>query len=173
MSYNSSFIPTPVLPAPTVQSQASGNPNTYTLPVPSQDLFQNNALNQYNAPIRQLMHAYSQLQLTNLTMAGTLPVPPVVPAPPALPRSLSGPAPQFGIPTMPQPHPVLPINPSSILEYVRLQHSTNHLTVASQLVPPHSHMHHHRTSAPANSHETRGHRDSNRSRNAMNMAKRF
>ncbi len=33
------------------------------------------------------MHAYSQLQLTSPTMAGALPVPPVVSAPPALPSA--------------------------------------------------------------------------------------
>ncbi len=100
-------------------------------------------------------------------------MPSVVPAPPAPPISLSGPAPQFGIPTMPQSHPVLPIVPPSIPVYVPPQQSTNHPAVASQFVPPNSHAHHHCTSALANSNEIRGYRDSNGSRNAMNMAKGF
>ncbi len=48
-----------------------------------------------------------------------------------------------------------------------------HSTVALQFVPPHSHAHHHHNTAPANSNKTRGHRDSNASRNAMKMVKRF
>ncbi len=173
LSYNSSFIPPPIIPTATVQAQASRTPTTSSLPVSSQGLFQNNSLNQYNAAIRQLMHVYSQLQLTNPTMAGALPVPPVVPAPPAPPIKLSGSAHQFGIPIMPQSHPVPPIVPSSIPVYVPPQHSTHDPTVASQFVPPHSQAHHHHTSAPANSNDIKGHRDSNGSRNAMNMAKSF
>ena len=119
------------------------------------------------------MNAYSQLQLTNLTLAGALPVPPVVSTPPAPPISLSGSAPQFGIPTMAQSYTVPLIVPSSVPVHVPPHHSTNHPTVASQFVPPHSRAHHHYKSAPANSDETRGHRDSNGSRNAMNMAKCF
>ncbi len=104
LSYNSSFIPPPALPTATAQAQASGTTTTSTLPVSSQDLIQNRALNQYNASIRQLMHTYSQLPLMNPTMAGALADPLVVPAPPAPPFSLSGPAPQFGIPIMLQSH---------------------------------------------------------------------
>ncbi len=119
------------------------------------------------------MHSYSQLQLTNPAMAGALPVPLVVPAPPALPFSLLGPALQFGIPTMPQSHPVPPIVLPSIPMYVLPQYSRQNPTVASQFVPQHSHSHHNHTSAPAKSHETRGHRDNNRPGNAMNFVKRF
>ncbi len=53
------------------------------------------------------------------------------------------------------------------------QHSTHHLSVSSQFIPPHSHTHHNHASAPANSHETRRHRDRNESHNAVNMEKRF
>ncbi len=109
--YNSSFITSLALPTATVQAHPSSAPTTPALLVPSQDLFQNNSLNQYNASILQLMHAYSQLQLTNPTMAGALPIPPVFPARPAPPIILSGPAPQLGIRTMPQSHSVPPIVP--------------------------------------------------------------
>ncbi len=129
-SYNSSFIPPPDLPSATVQAQASGTLTTSALTLSAQDLFQNNALNQYNAAIRQLMRAYSQLQLTNPMTAGALPVPPVVPAQPALSISLSGPASQLGIPTIPLSNSVPPIIPSSMPVYVPPQHSTNYPTVA-------------------------------------------
>ncbi len=166
LSYNSSFIPPPALPTTAVQAQASGTPTTSTFLVSSQDRFQN------NPAIRQLMHAYYQLQLTNSIIAGALPVPPVVPTPPAPTISLSGPAPQFCIPTMLQSHSVPPIVLSSIPVYVSPQLSTHHPPVPLQFVHPHSHAHHHHASAPANSNEIRGQRDSNGSRNAMNMAKR-
>ncbi len=109
--YNSLFRTSPALPTATVQAQASSAPTTSTLPVCSQDLFQNNSLSRYNAAIPQLMHAYSQLQLTNPTIDGALRVPPVVPARPAPPIILSGSAPQLGIRTMPQSHSVPPIVP--------------------------------------------------------------
>ncbi len=111
LSYNSSFSPPPALPTATVQAQPSGTTTTSTLPDSSQNLFQNNALNQYNAAIRQLMHAYSQFQLTNPKMAGALPISPAVSAPPAPPMSLSGLASQFSIPVMSQSHPVPPMVP--------------------------------------------------------------
>ncbi len=60
LSYYLSFIPPPALPTATVLAHASGTPATSTLPVSSQDLFLNNAWNQYNVAIRQLMHAYSE-----------------------------------------------------------------------------------------------------------------
>ena len=66
LSHNSSFTLPPALPSAAVQTQASGTQTTSTLPVSSQDLFLNKDLNQFNAAIRQLMHGYSQLQLTNL-----------------------------------------------------------------------------------------------------------
>ncbi len=155
LSYNSSCIPPSALPTANVQAQASGTPTTSTLPVYSQDKFQKNALNRYNATIRQLMHAYSQLQLTYPTMAEALPVPSVVRAPPATLISLSGSVPQFGAPTMPQFHPVPPIFPSSIPVCVPPQHNTHNPTVAPEFVSLHSHAHDHHPSAPANSNETR------------------
>ncbi len=72
------FIPSPALPTATFQAQASIAPTTSTFPVSTRDLFQNNTLNHYNAAICKLMHACSQLQLTNPTIAGALPVPAVV-----------------------------------------------------------------------------------------------
>ena len=103
------------------------------------------------------MHAYYQFQLTNPRMARALPLPPVVPAFPAPLISLSRPFPQFGIPTMNQCPPDLPIIQSSIPVYVPPQNSMRYPYVASQFVPVHSHAHPHRTSAPANSNETKEH----------------
>ncbi len=155
LSYNSLFIPPPALSTAIVQAQASSTPNTSTLLVSSQDLFQ------HNAP-------YSQMQLANNTMTGALPLPPVVFAVPAPPISLSGPAPHFGIPTMPQ-SPLFPlIVSSSVPVYVLPQYSTYHRTVGSQFASLHSQAHHHHTSAPA-----KVHRDRNGLHNAVNMANRF
>ncbi len=117
-------------------------------------MFQHNALNQYNAAIRQHMHACSQLQLTNPTMTGALPVPPLIPAPSAPPIILLRLVPQFGIHPIPQSHPVPPIVPSIIPVYVPPQHSAHHPSVVSQFVPPHSQAHYNHTSAPANPNET-------------------
>ena len=70
---------------------------------------------------------------------------------------------------MTQSHHVLQITPSSIPVYVPPQQSTHHPTVALRFVPSHFSAHHHHNSATA----TRGYRDSNGSRNAMNIGKRF
>ncbi len=82
LSYNSFFIPRHAVSIPIVQAQTLHTPTTCTLPAFSQDPFKHNALNQYNSAIRQLMHEYSQLQLTNSRMVAALPVLPVVPAHP-------------------------------------------------------------------------------------------
>ncbi len=152
LSYNSSFIPTPAASTATVQALASDTTTTSRFPVYSKDLFQNNALNQYNATIRQLMNAYSQLQLTNPTTAGALPVSLVVPL--VLHR--------------PSDSKELILNSASLLCHnltLFLGSSNQVPTVASQFVTPYSQAHrHHHVSAPAYSNETRGHRDGNISR---------
>ena len=132
-------------------SSSMSTPTNSTLPVSSQDLFQHNALNHYNEAIRQLMHAYSQLQQTNLTMAGALPGPAVVPTP-----SWTALQPLRICSSIRHPYyasisPWSSDRPIKYPVYGPPQHSTYLPTVASNFVPLHSHAHHHRTSAPANS----------------------
>ncbi len=67
--YDSSVIPLLAVPTATVQAQVPANPTTTTLPISSLSLFQHNSFNHYNATIRQLIHVFAQLQLTNPTMA--------------------------------------------------------------------------------------------------------
>ena len=119
LNYKSSFILPSALRTATVLAQSSSNLTTSTFPVSSQDPFMDKALQQYNAAIGSIwMHAHSQLQLRNPTMAGAPAVLPVILTLLVHIISLLRLAIQFSFPTMPPSYAFTLIALSNIPVYV-------------------------------------------------------